>query len=225
MTNMTPEHRATLRRKYAMDEPTQQDNPIVNRILAVGQLHGRVFTRDSSELFDPVRNPRMHEKLVTALRDLHAGIATGRIRRNCHDPDSYGTDPLGEPFNPDDPELLVHILGTDAATVVRGAKRLGAFERATRDRRPQRRGVDYFAGMYQVMTSLHDDFWEIPCNVNLARNCGGAPQLMPYIAGTVLLIFAICMPCLEYAVEAARTGYELSVMEARMRAGLPPDDG
>lgn len=216
-----PKRTASLRRKYGMNEPPQKDNPVVDRILAGDRLQGRVFTRDSAELFDPVRSPQMHQRAVAALRDLHMGIANGTIRRDSHDPDSYGADRLGRPFNPDDPELLVHIVGSDTAMVVRGEKRMGAFDRATRDCQPQRRGVEYFAGMYQVMTSLHDDFWETPCNVNVARKCVGAPQLMPYMAGTALLIFAICDPCLTYAEASAATGYELSVMEAHARVGLP----
>ena len=35
------------------------------------------------------------------------------------------------------------------------------------------------------------------------------------------LIFAICDPCLTYAEASAATGYELSVMEAHARVGLP----
>lgn len=222
MSELTPEYRAKLRRKYRMDEKPQTDNPIVDRIMAGEQLHGRVFARDSAELFDPVRSPRMHEKLMTALHDLHTGISSGEVRRDSHDPDADGRrDRLGEAFNPDDPELLVYIVGTDTVTVVRGAKRLGAFERATYNRQPQRRDVRYFAGMYQVMASLHDDFWDHPCNINVSRNCGGPTQLMPHLAGTVLLIFEICTPCLEYAEAAATTGYELSVMEAHARVGLP----
>lgn len=221
MTNIDPRRAATLRRKYDMDAPPQKDNPVVDRILGGERLHERVFIRDSAELFDPVRNPRMHGKALAALDDLHKGIANGAIRRDSHDPDSYGSDALGEPFNARDPELLVHIVGTDTAMVIRGAKRLGAFARATSDRRPQRRGVDYYAGMYQLMAELHDDFWETPCNINVARRCVGAPQLLPYMAGTVLLIFAVCDPCLTYAEATATTGYELSVMEAHARVGLP----
>jgi hypothetical protein len=222
MTELSSEYRAKLRRKYRMDEKPQLNNAIVDRIVTGEQLRGRVFARNSVELFDPVRSPHMHERLMTTLSNLHTGIASGEIRRDTHDPDADGRrDRLGEPFNPDDPELLVYMVDTDTATVVRGPKRPGAFERATRNRLPHRRDVRYFAGMYQVMASLHDEFWDHPCNINVSRSCGGATQLMPYLAGTALLIFEICTPCLEYAEAAAATGHELSVMEAHMRVGLP----
>ncbi|SII54956.1 Uncharacterised protein [Mycobacteroides abscessus subsp. bolletii] len=72
MSDIDPKRAEALRRKYGMDNPPEANNA-VGRILAGEQLHGRVFTRDSAELFDPIRSPRMHDKLMAALRDLRTG--------------------------------------------------------------------------------------------------------------------------------------------------------
>lgn len=73
MSDIDPKRAEALRRKYGMDNPPEANNAVVGRILAGEQLHGRVFTRDSAELFDPIRSPRMHDKLMAALRDLRTG--------------------------------------------------------------------------------------------------------------------------------------------------------
>ncbi|MFA4083450.1 hypothetical protein ONA92_17275 [Mycobacteroides salmoniphilum] len=221
-------------------EPPQADNPVVDAIMRGDQLYRNLFTRDTSELFDPVRCPPMYEVTRKALRDLHTAIGepantigpddaghivstpldANPIRRVTFD----GHDSPDDPFTPldaNDPALYVYFVSGSGVTVLRGLKPVDAFELATCGRGRPRRGVDYFRGMFQVMMSLHDDFWDRECNARVSRNCGGPSSLLPYRAGAFLLIFEICKPCLDYAQAAADKGYELSVMEAHARVGLP----
>src|SRR5262249_12951721 len=138
------------------------------------------------------------------------------------------------PLNPDDPALYVHLVGTKTVTVCRGPKHLGAFDRATRGHASQlpgyedgRRGVEYYAGMYQLMVEMdayHDEFcdpgcWEGGCNVHVAKNCGGRTQFMPLKCGAVLLVFRVCTPCFVLAGKLADNTYRRRVINAR--ADLP----
>lgn len=225
MSDLTPEQ---LRAKYGMDNPPQRNNPVVTRILAAEELHDKVFTRDSGELFDPVRSPRMHEIAMAALHYVHTADDISWDDHGDSDHDPF------VPFSTHDPAVYVHKVGSDIVTACRNPKTVGAFTLATRGPDTSRRGVDYFAGMYRLMTSLHNGWWADGCSIKLATGCTGndrdergylrhPTQLMPLLCGSVLLIFEICTPCLEYATEAARTGHELSVMEARMRTDLQPD--
>lgn len=238
--NIDPQRAAELRRKYRMDDPPRADNPVVDAITRGDQLHGKLFTRDTSELFDPVRCPPMYEVARKAMRDLHAAMGepanaigpdeTGHlvstpldanpIRRVIFDGHDYPDDPF-TPLDADDPALYVYFVSGSSVTVLRGLKPVDAFDLATCGRGRPRRGVDYFKGMFQVMMSLHDDYWDRECNVHVSRNCGGPSSLLPYRSGAFLLIFEICKPCLDYAQAAADKGYELSVMEAHARVGLP----
>jgi hypothetical protein len=211
-----------------VSSPLQKGNPVVSRILAGEQFHDNVFTRDSAELFDPVRCPRMHEIARAALDYVHTSKDITWDDHGDSDRDPF------VPFSADDPALYVYKVGSGYVTVCRNPKAVGAFTLATVGPDRSRRGVDYFAGMYRLMTSLHNGWWADGCSIELATGCAGndrddagflhgPTQLMPLLCGSVLLIIEICTPCLDYATEAARTGYELSVMEARMRADLPPD--
>ncbi|UXA11808.1 hypothetical protein KXD97_28250 [Mycobacterium sp. SMC-8] len=237
--NVDPKRAAALRRKYGMDNPPQADNTVVAAINRTDQMYGRLFTRDSAELFDPVRGAALYDVAQEALRNLHAAMGepadsidpaglghlvvgddAARIRRVTFDSHD-GSEDAFTPLSPDDPALYVHFVGSDLVFVVRGPEQLDAFDRATgRTARP-RRGVDYFAPMLQIMMEMHDQYWDRPCDVNVSRSCDGATQLVPYRAGAILLLFEVCGPCMTYAEAAAATGYEMSVMEAHARVGLP----
>ncbi len=233
-----PKGRAEFRRKYRMDEPPQLNNKAVDRVVANERLYGDLFTRDSSELFDPVRSPQMYGKAQDALRRLHAGMALPPDR------DGFGHVVFGEddippqqvrfdhhddprdmftPLDPDDPAVYVWFVDTSLVQVIRGPKPIDAFELATRGPDTSRRGVDYYAGMLRLIVELREmsTVWPRECNVQVSRGCDGPTQLLPYRAGAFLLAFEICGPCMTYARAAANTGYELSVMEAYARAGLP----
>jgi hypothetical protein len=239
MSSIDPQRRKELERKYRMDEPPQANNSVVAAITRTDQMYGRLFTRDSSELFDPVRAPAMYEVAQRALRDLHAamgepvdsvdvdglghvvaGEAPPTIRRVTFDTHD-GPDDEFTGLDPDDPALYVHLVGDNSVVVVRGTKPVGAFDLATSGRGRPRRGVDYFTSLFQFMFDTHDNHWDRPCNVNVSRSCGGPTQVLPYRAGAFLLMFEVCAPCMTYAVAAAQTGYEMSEMEAHARVGLP----
>ncbi|MEZ0051513.1 hypothetical protein ABIA30_002521 [Mycobacterium sp. MAA66] len=70
--NIDPKYAAELRRKFQMDAPPQANNAVADRVLAAERLYGGLFTRDTGELFDPVRSPQMNEVDQAALRELHA---------------------------------------------------------------------------------------------------------------------------------------------------------
>lgn len=226
------------RRKYGMDEPPQLKNKVVDRVLTNERLYGDLFTRDSGELFDPVRSPQMYEKAQDALRRLHAGMALPPDR------DGFGHVVFGEddtppqqvrfdhhddsrdtfaPLDPDDPAVYVWFVDTTLVHVIRGPKPVGAFDLATRGADTSRRGVDYYADMLRLTMELREMsmVWPRECNVQVSRGCDGPTQLLPYRAGAFLVVFEACGPCMAYAQTAADTGYELSVMEAYARAGLP----
>ncbi|MGU3653622.1 hypothetical protein [Mycolicibacterium sp. A43C] len=226
------------RRKYGMDEPPQLNNKVVDRVLANERLYDDLFTRDSGELFDPVRSPQMYGRAQDALRRLHAGMAL------LPDRDGFGHVVFGEddtpppqvrfdhhddlrdtfaPLDPDDPAVYVWFVGTSLVQVIRGPKPVGAFDLATSGPDTSRRGVDYYADMLRLMMELREmsTVWPRECNVQVSRGCDGPTQLLPYRAGAFLAVFEACAHCMAYAKAAADTGYELSVMEAHARAGLP----
>lgn len=235
--NIDPKRAAALRRKYGMDLPPQTNNAVVAAISRTDQMYGKLFARNSSELFDPVRNPALCEAAQKALRNLHAAMGQpveptgteglGHVVFGAGPLQPVHVDQQDDPFDefaplsPDDAALYVHFVGSEIAFVVRGPKAVGAFELATRGPGLPRRGVEYFAPMFRLMMELHDDFWDRECNVNISQSCGGPTDLLPYDAGAFLLVFEVCEPCMAYAGAAADTGYELSVMEAHARAGLP----
>lgn len=233
-----PRRKDEIRRKYEMDAPPKADNLVVDRVLANEHLYGDLFARDSGELFDPVRSPQMYETAQAAMRRLHAGMSLPPDR------DGFGRVVFGEddtppqqvrfdhhderrdtftPLDPDDPAIYVWFVDTSLVHVIRGPKPVGAFDLATRGPDTSRRGVDYYADMLRLMMELREmsTVWPRECNVNASRGCDGPTQLLPYRAGAFLLVFEACAPCLTYAKAAADTGYELSVMEAYARAGLP----
>lgn len=226
------------RRKYGMDEPPKADDKVVDRILANECLYGDLFTRDTGELFDPTRSPQMYEKAQGALRQLHERMSLPADR------DGFGHVVFGEdetppqqvrfdhhddcrdtftPLDPDDPAVYVWFVGTTLVHVIRGPKPVGAFDLATRGVDTSRHGVDYYADMLRLMMELREmsTVWPRECNVHVSRGCYGSTQLLPYRAGAFLVVFEVCESCMTYAKAAADTGYELSVMEAYARAGLP----
>jgi hypothetical protein len=69
--------------------------------------------------------------------------------------------------------------------------------------------------MVQLLFELQGEFGDTGCNVRVAQSCTKHTQFLPYRAGAVLMLFEVCSGCLAYAQEAAKTGHELSVMEAR----------
>ncbi|MEN3220702.1 hypothetical protein PUR22_07630 [Mycolicibacterium porcinum] len=239
--NIDPARRTELFRKYQMGDPPQANNPVVAAIERADQMYGRLFVRDSSGLFDPERSPDVYAVAQRALADLHAAMGEppdsvdpeglGRLvlgpeheappRVHCHHQDE--PDDEFTPLSPDDPALYVHFVGSSDVFVVRGNKQVGAFDLATRGPGRPRRGVDYFTGMFRLMMELRpaSPVWDIDCNLNVSRGCGGPTELLPYRAGAFLLVFEVCEACMTYAEAAAETGHQLSVMEAYARAGLP----
>lgn len=235
--NIEVKYAAELRRKYQMDTPPQATNTVVERVLVAERLYGGLFTRDTGELFDPVRSPQMHEVARNALRDFHARMGepaeagdghvvfglddtpTERVRFDHHD----GPGDEFAPLSPDDPAIYVWFVDSSLAHVIRGPKPVGAFDRATIGAGQSRRGVDYYAGMVRLMMELREGstVWPRECNVQVSRDCGGPTQLLPYRAGVCVLVFECCDACMTYAHAAADKGYELSEMEAYARAGLP----
>jgi hypothetical protein len=240
MNTIDRKRRKDLERKFGINEPPQANNAVVAAITRADQICGRLFTRDSSELFDPTRSPQMYDVAQRALRDLHAAMGEpvdsiapddeGRLVAGEAPPtvsrvtfDNH--DGPGDDFaalDPDDPALYVHLVGDNSVVVVRGPKPVGAFDLATRGPGRPRRGADYFVGLYQFMFDSHDEFWDRPCNVNVSRSCGGRPtQLVPYRAGAFLLLFEVCEACVTYAEAAANIGHDMSLIEAHARQGLP----
>lgn len=237
MSNIDSKRAAALRRKYGMDIPPQTNNAVVAAIGRTDQMYGKLFARDSSELFDPTRSPALYRVAQEALRNLHAAMGQpveptgteglGHVVFGAAPLQpvhlDHQDDPADEfaPLSPDDAALYVHFVGSEVAFVVRGPEVVGAFDLATRGPGRSRRGVDYFAPMFRLIMELHDDFWDRECDVNLSQSCGGPTDLLPYHAGAFLLMFEVCEACMTYAGAAADTGYELSVMEAHARVGLP----
>ena len=203
--------RAVYRRKYRMDDPPQTNNRVVAAITRSERMHASLFRRNTGALLDPAFSPAMYAVAERALRDFHDGMASGRITCQCHD----GPDDPFTRMSPDDPALYVHFIGSSTAFVVRGPKLVDAFDRATRRPGTPRRGVDYFVPMVQLLFELQGEFGDTGCNVRVAQSCTKHTQFLPYRAGAVLMLFEVCSGCLAYAQEAAKTGHELSVMEAR----------
>lgn len=237
--NIDPKRNAALRRKYQMDAPPQASNPVVGRVLATERLHNNLFVRDVSEYWDATRSPQMYAVAQEALRELHARmgeppefdddeghVVFGLVPKKHSPVRAHHQDNPDDAFaalNPDDPATFVHFVGDDIVHVIRGPKPVGAFDRATVGAGQPRRGDGYFTGMFQTMMEMHDEFWDRPCNVGLTAPCDGPTQLMPYWAGSVLLIFEVCGDCLRYAEASMAVGRDVSEMEARFRQGLPFD--
>ena len=215
MPELTPEEQR-LFDKYGMGWSPMNPalNTTVQVILDSDRLADVSGMPDTTALFDPAWSLAMHARAEQAAGDLRFAIARGLVTYE---------EPGGDaPYNPDDPAdvaVLANLVGTDTVYVVRHRRHDASLCAP----------VDYYGGLLQLFDEMHRAHYEFcvnpcqKCNVGIAAECGRGPTvLLPHVRGHLLLVFEVCEVCRALAGKIADTNYQIAVMEARGKVGLPP---